>query len=44
VAAWWCKYRLPQGGVLLDGFRGSGTTPEAGPDFGGSRVIGIEKE
>lgn len=44
VAAWWVKYLLPQGGVLLDCFAGSGTMLEAGLDFGASQVIGIEKE
>jgi DNA modification methylase len=44
LAAWWCKYLLPQGGVLLDCFAGSGTMLAAGLDFGGSRVIGIEQE
>ena len=44
VAAWWCKYLLPQGGVLLDCFCGSGTMLCAGLDFGASRVIGIERQ
>ena len=44
VAAWWVKYLLPQGGVLLDCFAGSGTMLAAGLDFGASQVIGIEKE
>jgi len=44
VAAWWVKYLLPQGGVLLDCFAGSGTMLCAGLDFGASKVIGIEKE
>ena len=43
VAAWWVKYLLPPGGVLLDCFAGSGTTLAAGLDFGAGRVIGIEK-
>lgn len=44
VAAWWVKYLLPQGGVLLDPFAGSGTMLAAGLDFGASKVIGIEQE
>jgi DNA modification methylase len=44
LAAWWCKYLLPQGGVLLDCFAGSGTMLAAGLDFGASRVIGIEQQ
>ncbi len=43
VAAWWVKYLLPQGGVLLDCFAGSGTMLAAGLDFGASQVIGIEQ-
>ncbi len=44
VAAWWVKYLLPQGGVLLDCFCGSGTMLAAGLDFGASKVIGIEQQ
>ena len=44
VAAWWVKYLLPQGGVLLDCFAGSGTMLAAGLDFGASKVIGIEQQ
>ena len=44
VARWWVKYLLPQGGVLLDCFAGSGTMLAAGLDFGASQVIGIERE
>lgn len=44
VAAWWTKYLLPQGGVLLDCFAGSGTMLAAGLDFGASKVIGIEQQ
>ncbi|QDV37579.1 DNA N-6-adenine-methyltransferase [Tautonia plasticadhaerens] len=44
VAAWWCRYLLPEGGVLLDPFCGSGTMLQAALDHGASRVIGIEKE
>jgi predicted methyltransferase len=44
LAAWWCRYILPPGGVLLDPFCGSGTMLAAGLDHGASRVIGIEKE
>ena len=44
VAAWWIKYLLPEGGVLLDCFAGSGTMLCAGLDFGASQVIGIEQQ
>ena len=44
LAAWWCRYILPSGGVLLDPFCGSGTMLTAGLDHGASRVIGIDKE
>ena len=44
LAAWWCRYILPENGVLLDPFAGSGTMLLAGLDHGASRVIGIEKE
>jgi site-specific DNA-methyltransferase (adenine-specific)/site-specific DNA-methyltransferase (cytosine-N4-specific) len=44
LAAWWCRYLLPSGGVLLDPFAGSGTMLLAGLDHGASRVIGIERE
>jgi DNA modification methylase len=44
LAAWWCRYILPQDGVLLDPFCGSGTMLLAGLDCGASKVIGIEKE
>jgi DNA modification methylase len=44
VAAWWVKYLLPPGGVLLDCFAGSGTMLAAGLDFGASKVIGIERQ
>jgi DNA modification methylase len=44
VAAWWCRYIVPRGGVLLDPFCGSATMLQAGLDHGASRVIGIEKE
>lgn len=43
LAAWWCKYLLPEDGVLLDPMCGSGTTLVAGLDHGASRVIGIDK-
>ncbi len=43
VAAWWVKYLLPEKGVLLDCFCGSGTMLSAGLDFGASKVIGIEQ-
>jgi hypothetical protein len=44
VAAWWCRYILPPGGVLLDPFCGSGTMLVAGLEHGASKVIGIDKE
>ena len=44
LAAWWCRYILPPGGVLLDPFVGSGTMLAAALDCGASRVIGIDKE
>jgi len=44
VAGWWCRYILPQGGVLLDPFAGSGTMLLAGLDEGASKVVGIERE
>jgi hypothetical protein len=44
LAAWWCRYVLPQSGVLLDPFCGSGTMLLAGLDHGASKVIGIDKE
>ncbi len=44
VADWWCRYLLPEGGVLLDPFVGSGTMLVAGLNNGASRVIGIDKE
>lgn len=44
LAAWWCRYLLPPGGVLLDPFAGSGTMLAAGLDHGASKVIGIERE
>ena len=44
LAAWWCKYLLPPGGVLCDPFCGSGTMLVAGLDQGASQVIGIDKE
>jgi DNA modification methylase len=44
VAAWWAKYLLPQDGVLLDCFAGSGIMLAAGLDFGASKVIGIERQ
>ena len=43
LAAWWCRYILPPGGVLLDPMAGSGTMMLAGLEQGASRVIGIEK-
>jgi hypothetical protein len=44
VAAWWCRYLLPKGGVLLDPFVGSGSMIVAGLDEGASKVIGIDRE
>jgi site-specific DNA-methyltransferase (adenine-specific) len=43
LAAWWCRYVLPPGGVLLDPFCGSGTMLLAGLDHGASRVIGMDR-
>jgi DNA modification methylase len=43
VAAWWCRYILPRGGVLLDPFCGSGSILVAGLDEGASKVIGIDR-
>jgi len=42
LAAWWCRYLLPEGGVLLDPFAGGGTILAAGLDCGASKVVGIE--
>jgi DNA modification methylase len=44
LAEFWCRYILPQNGVLLDCFAGSGGILAAGLDNGASKVIGIEKE
>lgn len=44
LAEWWCNYLLPNVGVLLDPFCGSGTTLLAGINSSASHVIGIEKE
>ena len=44
LSAWWVKYLLPEKGVLLDCFAGSGTMLMAGLDYGASRVIGIDKQ
>ena len=44
LAAWWCRYILPENGILLDPFCGSGTMLAAGLDHGASRVIGIEQQ
>jgi DNA modification methylase len=44
VAAWWVKYLLPEKGVLLDCFAGSGTMLAAGLDFRASQVIGIDQQ
>jgi hypothetical protein len=43
LAAWWCRYILPPGGVLLDPMCGSGTMLLAGLDQGASKVIGIDR-
>ena len=43
VADWWCKYILPERGVLLDPMCGSGTSLVAGLDNGARQVIGIDK-
>lgn len=44
LADFWCRYILPENGVLLDCFAGSGGILSAGLDHGASQVIGIEKE
>ncbi len=44
VADWWCRYLLPEGGVLLDCFAGSGTMLEAGLRNRASQVIGVDRE
>ena len=43
LAAWWCRYILPPGGVLLDPMVGSGNVLLAGLDNGASKVIGIDR-
>ncbi len=43
LAAWWCRYLVPEGGVLLDPFAGSGVVLQAGLDEGAGQVIGIDK-
>ncbi len=43
LAAWWCRYLLPEGGVLLDPFAGGGGILAAGLDNGASKVVGIER-
>ena len=43
LAAWWCRYILPEGGVLLDPFCGSGSMLVAGLDEGASKVIEIDR-
>jgi len=43
LAAWWCRYILPENGVLLDPFCGSGTMLLAGLDHGASRVVGMDQ-
>jgi DNA modification methylase len=44
LAEFWCRYILPENGVLLDCFSGSGGILASGLDHGASRVIGIEQE
>lgn len=44
LAAWWCRYIVPPGGVILDPCAGSGVVRQAGLDEGASKAIGIEKE
>lgn len=43
VAEWWCRYIIPDGGVLLDPFAGVATIPAAALVCGASKVIGIEQ-
>jgi DNA modification methylase len=43
LAAWWCRYVLPPGGVLGDPFCGSGAVLLAGLDHRASKVIGIDQ-
>ncbi len=44
LADLWCRYILPENGVLLDCFVGSGGMLAAGLDHRASTVLGIEKE
>lgn len=44
LAEFWCKYIVPENGVLLDCFAGSGGILTSGLDNGASKVIGVEKE
>src|SRR5262249_3764071 len=44
LCEWLVRYLLPEKGVLLDPFAGSGSTLLAGLDRGAGRVIGIGRE
>lgn len=44
LCEWLVRYLLPEKGVLLDCFAGSGTTLLAALDGRASRVIGIDRE
>jgi DNA modification methylase len=43
LAAWWCRYLLPEHGVLADPMCGSGTSLVAGLNNGARHVIGIDR-
>ena len=43
VAEWWCRYIVPDGGVLLDPFAGVATIPAIALATGASKVIAIER-